>query len=562
MKNMFAALGILGAAAFAGCASSIKVVHLTPSDSMAKGVPWNLGMTQYTLTITRQLKRCDGLLEGAITVTATPGKVIDEDQRYALSSSGVWATADVTSTLAPDGTSIGLNAHSESQAGSVISSSASLLAGLAPLVAAAAAPAHIECSDAARKALDATAPDANGKTIQDKIAQETKGVAAATVVVAGQTTAFLAAPAGKGNKAALAAATHDLETRQQALDDDQALLAASMQVLTIAETVTWPTSAAEAVTGNPLALSQEAARRWVKWVGLPPGTRWQAVDTSAFDLWLALYHREAGPAAGWRLPAAAPQHGDTDVGVPIRLPRIGRLVACVDARCPDVYPQEWPPMGGQRQAGETARPKGYVVLDGPVLQFGQLYNVPVAGGTFKSEGAVIALDANGLPTSVEIFEKAAAAAVAASAVQDAVKTVAAIPAQLASAALARTQAQVAQANADSALAAAQASAPLAGATAAATAQTAYDNAVTALATAKANASASGALGDLAVQQADASQRAALAAQQSALAQAQANLAVAPALAVMTANTALANASTAQINAQVALAKARQALQQP
>src|SRR5690242_11374000 len=103
--------------------SGIKVKHIKSGDTSLTGVPWNLAMTKYSLAITRQITKCDAKdqnVEGTVDVTVTASKALDNEQRYLLDASGWWATSDIAATLATDGTSLGLNAHSEDATGTVI----------------------------------------------------------------------------------------------------------------------------------------------------------------------------------------------------------------------------------------------------------------------------------------------------------------------------------------------------------------------------------------------------------------------------------------------------------
>ena len=64
---------ILAALALAGCSSNITVAKLDPSGPPPTGVPWNLAMTQYTLTITRQVISCDTTMNAKVSVAVTQG---------------------------------------------------------------------------------------------------------------------------------------------------------------------------------------------------------------------------------------------------------------------------------------------------------------------------------------------------------------------------------------------------------------------------------------------------------------------------------------------------------
>ncbi|VWX54423.1 hypothetical protein [Novosphingobium sp. 9U] len=548
-----------------GCASSIKVSHLDTSISPTKGVPWNLAMTQYSITITREIKSCDNALNGSVTVAATAGKTLDRDQQYALYSSGVWATSDITSTLAADGTSTGLNAHSEDQTGQVIANIATTIAKGA--ISMGAAPGvHFTCSDKVQKALDALHPVGKDE-LSDVVDKETADVAAATTVVTQLTTAL---GSDKANKAPLLKAYTALNAKQALLTTDQARLAAFTKLVTHVQKVDWPPKGDVAQTTAPFKLPQDVLDKWITWV-VPAGQKPGTVDTAAFDVHLAIYAR--ADDGGWAVPTVAPATADTEVGVPVRLPRVGRVVACTVKACDATLPVGWTP---------TDEAKLVIAPDVAVLQLGRLYTVPCAGGTFKSEACVIAIDANGIPTSAQVSEKVAAAAAATGSLASVATTAADLPGQIAAARLARTKAQADQLTAENTLAAARAGAPTAAETAAANAQLAYINAMngvtaaqaaapTAQATAQANAQLSylTAANNLATAQANAqtagpagqaAAQTALTNQQTAQASAEALAGVTPQISALTAQTSLLNAQAAQINAQVALNKAQAALQ--
>ena len=539
----------------AGCASSINVQRVESKPGPAgvpTGVPWNLAMTQYTVTITRQVTSCTGSLNGTVSVSAVAGKRLDEDQQYALSSSGVWATADITSTLAPDGTSMALNGHSEDQTAAVISNTVGFLAAIATGRAAAQG-AQLRCADAVNKALSNIKGDGKA-SLKQKVDRGTRQVAQLTAKVTQLTTLYSAGGTkNTADRSALAKAMAELAQAQQFLTEDQALLTASLKVITDTQTVVWPSTARESFTDAALELDQSVAQSWVKWTNIPTGSDGRKlpdppVPTDAFNVWLALY-RDDG-VHGWTTPTAAPQVGDVKIGVPVRLPRIGRLMACTGNPCERRIPRNW--VADERHTQ-------LITPDAAVLQFGQLYNVPITGGTFKSEGAVISLDANGVPTSIQVYEKAAAAAAATGVAQSTAPTLADLPAKIAAAKLARTQAALNQVKAENDLAAARAASTTAGETAAANAQLSYINARNSLATANANAQAAGDLGALAAQTALAQQQLALQEKQDALATAKASAAVAPAVDTLQASTTLVNAKATNINAQLALMKAEQAV---
>jgi hypothetical protein len=537
------------AAACAGCASSIQVQRLNPDPQTSEvltGVPWNLAMTQFNVMITRQVTGCSGKLNGTASVTAVASKRLDEDQQYALSSKGVWATADITSTLATDGTSLTLNGHSEDQTGAVISNTVGFLTAVATAAPMLAAGVQMQCSNSVTQALANLKGD--GKTsLKKKVDQDTKLVASLTAKVAQLTTMYTASKA-ESDGVALTKAMAQLDEAQRAQTDDQALLAASLKALTDTQTFVWPPNAKESATASPFELDQGVAQSWVKWIGLPAGAAIPPVPADAFKVWLGLYRTDG--FGGWALPSKVPTVGDTTVGVPVRLPRVGRLLACTGQACASTLSRNWVADDNNTQL---------ITPDPSVLQFGQLYNVPITGGTFKSEGAVITLDANGIPTSIQVYEKVAAAVAATASAQSVATSISELPGKIVAAKLAKTQAELSQVKATNDLAAAQASSSTAGETAAVNARLSYINAQNSLIQAQANAQSAGDVGAVAAQLALVQQQLALQDKQNALGTSTANASVASAIDTLQANTTLLNAKATNINARVALAKAESAL---
>lgn len=519
-----------------GCSSNIAVRRLSPASPMVKGVPWNLAMTQYTLTITRQVTGCTGKLNGNVTVTAAVGKARDPLQQYVLSSNGFWATADITSTLAADGTSTGLNAHSEDAVGTVISNIVSLAATAAVGSPAAAIPAGLTCEQAI---IDALRPDIGLKFQQGQVDTDNGMIAAATASVTELTTL---SQAGSTDKSALAAAVADLTAKQAKLTADQTTLSKTLKQLTDTQTVVWPLDSSEVATKQPYELPVSALARWLTWQGKDetnPGAPPAKVDTTPFDVSLALYIPDG--SGGWKQPVAASTALDPKVGVPVRVARLGRLLVCTGKDpCQRSLPAAWTP----DQTDSVG-----IQPDQPILQLGQVYVIPIAGGRFKSEGAAVTMDANGNPTSLEIYEKTAVIAAASTTASQAATQIAAIPTEITAAKLAQTQSETNQIAAENALATAKANQLVAVPTATATAQAGLATAQANLATAQANAVSAGPVGALALVTA-----------QTNLAVAQSAVTVAPQVNALTAQTSLVTAQANQINAQVSLAKANAALQ--
>ncbi|MEM5316533.1 hypothetical protein [Paraburkholderia sp. JHI869] len=530
-----------------GCGAGINVTHVTTNSGALTGVPWTLSMTQFTLVVSREVTGCTDTLKGKVNVQVTPGRAPDPDQRYLLDSTGWFSTSDITSNLASDGSNTGLNASSEDETGKIIASVATtaaqiviggaVLGGHAPVGAGpeitggegAPPPVQVACSDSVVKAFAKLRPK-NQISLQKRVTQETKALSQATDKVT-----LLTAQAAKDSsyKKPLAKALGVQDEAQQKLTADKNELAAAQKAVTETQTLVWPSDGTQYEADNANHLLPATLKKWIKHVDTanPP-------DTRLFDLSLAIY--VPLPDGSWQI---AKQHSTADpsIGVPVRTAAPGRLLACSGATaCPPGLLNTW------------VADKEHTVKDQPMLQLGQMYNIRAAGGTFKSEGAVIALDSNGSPTSIQVTEKAAAAAVAASSAAAAATTAAGIPNAIAAARYARAQAESEQIAADTANITYQANLPTAAQTAREQAQTAADNATIALKSAQANARNAGPAAALAAQTSLLNSENAL----RALEAGEPNVEQEDAL---SAQTTLNLAQAAQINAQVALTKARSLL---
>jgi hypothetical protein len=540
-------IGFAAAVTSCACATGIQVTRVTSPVNIQKGNPWNLPMTQFTASITRHIIGCGSKITGKVEVLPVSTIVVDEAQRYVLRSNGNWATSDITSTLAPSGISTGLNAQSTDATATVISNVIGAAAQVAIGFAAGAAPpppppprpgeppppppVKIElCRPAIAAAVDELYPPKPQiplKTQIDAAIAELELATAQVALLTAQTTLDASL------KPKLVTALGDQAKRQAELKVLQTKLADDLQLTSDVQVVTWPLQSSEFRTAAPFELPSAVFAKWAT------ASADSAAAKAQFAVSFALYRRDS-VHPGWQ-PAEAVMggagHVDVDDGVPVRIAQVGRLLSCVATTCPTTAQPEGPSSDANVTANEL-----------PILQLGQIYMVPVAGGTFRSESAVIALDANGLPTSIQVSKKVAAAASASGAAKDAATQLGAVPGQIDAARLARTQAQTGQLTANAALATAQANAGIQGQTTALAAQTALINAQTNLATAQANAG-------LPLQTAAATAQAALLNAQAALANAQASAQNVDQTSAWTAQASLANAQAAQINAAAALAKA-------
>lgn len=528
----------------AGCATGITVKHLT-DDKPVRGNPWNLAMTQFNLTITRHVVSCDGTLKGNVEVIATASAVLDEDQRYVLESNGWWATSDITSTLAANGTSLGLNASSTDSTPTIISNVVGTVGQ--GFIAGASTPQLTSddaiCGEAVLDAVKKLYPAAPAKGLKQQVDDDTAALTEATAKVAMLTIkSGIDAAAFKKD---LLRAIDEQDMRRQALAKRQRKLTQAMAATTHTQSVRWPPRASTFRTPQPLALDEAVLKRWLatEFDKIPDAKKLLPQIKEQFTVDLAIYRQDNTGA--WRAPVESKFNG-TKEGVPVRLARAGRLLACTATACPPDLP-----------AVGSGDPR-HTQFDQVVLQLGQMYTVPLTGGSFRAQTAVVAMDTNGLPTSIQVSENVAGAVSLTGALKDAATQIAALPGQISAAKVASVNAQTniltaqtSQLNAQAALEAAQANAGVAGQTAPLAAQTALINAQNALATARANAGAQQTL--------EITAQTAMLNAQTALITSQANATMAPSLSALTAQTSLMNAETAQINAAAALAKARLAV---
>jgi hypothetical protein len=531
----------LSATALVGaCATGIQVTRVTSPVAIQKGNPWNLPMTTFTSTITRHIVGCGSVIKGKVEVLPIASVVVDQNQRYVLRSSGTWSTSDITSTLAPSGVSTGLNTQSTDRTAAVISNVIGAAAQVAIGLAAGAAPdkppvpATVElCKEKIATAVKELYP-AEGSGVDSLKKQVENATAALEIATARVVLLTAQAKADPTLKPQLVVALGQQADRQRELAVLQKKLAANLKITSDVQVVTWPLDSGEYSTPKPFDIPDSVLDEWLQPLADHGGAQAQ------FAVHFALYRRD-GTTTGWQ-PAKTVMAGsgavDVKDGVPVRLPQVGRLLTCVQNACPQESIGEGPPANEKQSATEVA-----------VLQLGQIYMVPVAGGRFRSESAAIALNDNGLPTSIQSAEKVAAAEVASAAAKDAATQLAALPGQLDAARLARTDAEVKQLKANAELATARANASVQGQTTALAAQTSLITAQNNLAKAQADAG-------LPLQTTAANNEVALLNAQAALATAKLNAQNVDQTSAWAAQAALANAEAAQINAAAALARAQ------
>jgi hypothetical protein len=550
----------------AGCAG-VDVTHVASNGDFAPvdnspvakltGVPWNLAMTQYQLTITRQVSKCDGTLDGSVTVAVTTAKAADPKQKYVLDGSGWWATSDITSTLALDATSTGLSTTSQNAAAQIIQNVVGLVAGAADLSKETFAletvtktpPATFACKAAVTAALK----DMNTPTRGALTKKVTDDTAAASKATAAVTTLTAEAAQDPSYKKALAKALDDMRKANNTQAADQDRLNKDLKAVQIVQTVSWPMTADDFHTDNAFVLDdQDVNKHWLDWTPAGQTGTLSLAQKSPFQVTLAIYyHADDG---FWRQPPPGQKTavGDVSIGIPVRVGRIGRLLICtgIEETCNGPLKPDWQPSKTATNSGNNQ----------VVLQLGQMYNIRVRSTFLKSEKAVITLDpASGEPTQIEVSEQQAAAAALSGAISSAATTLAAVPGQItayqqAQALLQETQGQALSAQVASRTAQINlnASLPTLAATDTAAAQQAFANGQIALASAQANAQNAGPAATIAA-------TTAMLTAQNSLAAQEASEPNSNEIDALNAQTALNNATAAQINSAVAVTNAQAAL---
>lgn len=538
-----------------GCSSGIQASHIQEGKPIPPGNPWNLAMTQFTITINRHVVGCGEKFIPKVDILAVPGPVLDESQRYILSSNGWWATSDITSNLAPDGTSTGLNAQSTDQTATIISNIVGSIAQAAianaAIPAAAVAPklshgplADI-CTSEISNAVNALYPpkDKNGKpktislkqVVDNKTAEltsATERVSLLTVQVGLDKTTY-AKPLAEA-LAVQAALQTQVNSAQRALTE-------ALSVTTDTQVVRWPmrSNRLEDYRSGAYSIDDQVLDKWVSSTDKAEKTRSEI--KKSFDVKFALYTPDPATSA-WTVPTPpAPNPGGA--GVPYRLAQLGRLLACAGKECPEG------PVSMTTQESDEAISS----FDQIVLQLSPTYLLDVEGGSFKAHSVSITM-ASGVPVTIEVAEKQSAGVALTTTTKDVFTQAAALPAQIVQQQTALITALTNQATAAAQLQAAQASLGVAGGIASNNAQAALQSAANSLATAK-SAAAAQATSD--VNAATARLNA-----QISLANAIASAKVAPEVGVLSAEASLINAQAATINAQAAQIKALASLPKP
>lgn len=469
MKARVAASGLI-ALLCSGCfGAGIDVVRYDGTPKTMTGVPWNLGLTSFKVTITRRVTGCGDQLNGTVEATVEPATLrIDPDQMFMLSSDAWISKSTIKGTYGADGVSTGLNTTSDGQAGLVLSNVVGAIATITPMLAAAAGPGeacHLDVVKAL-ETLEAQPLDADGKPtpkLADLVKSQGSALARLTTTVthlSAQATA-LGAAATDGDRRALRDAIKAMTDMTVTLAENEAKLDAALKVITHVTTVEWPNVGSGLSTKTPFGLDPTFFT-----------TKWATVQRPEesirrFDVYLDLRLKDATVPGGGRQSAI-----DVRRGVPLRFAQTGVVRVCVALTC------------------DNAATKVIKSFEAPVLQLGRVVTVPVSGGAWRSTTAGVVMTA-GNPTTIEIGNAVSLGESVTGFSARTATTAAGLPAAINAAELARTQARTNQQLAENALLAAMAQsataaelAPLQAETALTTARTAQLAAQAALVTAQ------------------------------------------------------------------------------
>lgn len=261
------------------------------------------------------------------------------------------------------------------------------------------------CKDEVAKEVDAL----YGKTpLKDQVKAATATVeqSSAALLLAVQQAKY-----DKTLRPKVVAALQAQENARKALAVLEQAYAAALTGTTDVETVRWPERSTELHTSQALAPSPALYENWAKSVSSDD-------FSNLFSVHLALSNSTAGNV--WIKPTLS-TNVDLKTGVPVRMAKTAQFLACFNGTCDQqemrlkkieqakalVAELEAKPASAE----EITDAKGHLELLQSqfhpnvahvfsVLQLGQFYIVPVAGGNFRSQKAVIKMDANGLPSSI------------------------------------------------------------------------------------------------------------------------------------------------------------------
>ncbi|TAJ43156.1 MAG: hypothetical protein EPO54_08355 [Brevundimonas sp.] len=414
-----------------GCGGAgIDVMRYDGSISAMNGVPWNLGMTSFKVTITRRVTGCGDNLTGTVEAAVEPNELrVDPTQMFTLQSDGWWNKSSIKGSYGANGVSTGLNATSEGQAGVILSNVVGTIATLAPMAVAFAGDAEAcrkEVVDAL--AVIADKPPAEDGTptpsLKDVVKTQTRELAELTATVnrlSAQATALGPAATTEDRTAfrdaikAMTDKTAELAANQQALDD-------ALKAVTLVSEEVWPRSGDEFASTTPFRLDQKVFED--KWANVQR----PELSVTNFDVYLDLRLKDAGAPGGGVQTVI-----DTARGIPVRFAQTGVVRVCATLAC---------------NAPGTKVVKSF---EAPVLQLGRVVMVPVSGGGWRSTTAGVALDAGGNPTTIEMGNTVSVGESVTGFAARTATTLAALPGAISGAELARTQARTAQRNADTAL---------------------------------------------------------------------------------------------------------------
>lgn len=371
----------------AGCTTQLDV-RPQGANSYATGIPIVLPFTQYEVTGTWRLTSCtDPNKAVTLAVQAEPRTAEDESHRYLIDPSSLQrelTTAAFHASYFENSTTLRtVNAEVDDRTGPFIGNVAKLVATIAPLAMGVPVvprstgfrgPPRQEqlCTDQAVKDL------ASANRLKTELDDINAQVAAATdeVLRLAAAAAQMGGAVDPETSAAYGQAIDHLTELTSVQEGIAGRLAEALRPISFQRVIRWPETSAEFDRAAPLEIDP---RRLTDWFGaaVPP----QALRPA----FLRIEGARAGTTAVAVPVGDVPESLD---GIPFRVPRPGRLVAC-DIAC------------GAPDAGRQ------VLLEGPIAQLGTVNVLAVTNPAFASTSVTAEFRPDGSLASAGYAQKAA-----------------------------------------------------------------------------------------------------------------------------------------------------------
>lgn len=488
-----------------GCGSGISIRRVSQSDPPQSrvGIPYQLPMTQFDITITRRLIACkykDPKTQNkidkpqfSIQASIKPTLVADPDNLYVLRSKGLFNTSDIKASYSDYGVVTDLNTKVSNQTGSVVSNIISTAASIATLAlgagGAAGAKQTLICNSNTEKLFH----NRNGddipklKLAATKLTESVSDLSKNVNFLSTQIK-ILAPTNVESLKRKLAKNVEKLAYVTDKLNDKKSKLEKMLSEISDVQVEKWPPNGSvrygieskgnntrNSNTSGPKEDDQKENNHifdFLKKVGALKNTNnnstsplfnFTEISSDAYvklkpEFYL-LSLAEQNQTRNVGCPEKQPQikndkslHRLPLSGIPIRFPKNAMLLICVPK-----HPKSSTSKSAKKKNTLATKKAGLISsYRGPILQMGTMYWLPVTGGTFRSQNANVQINASGSPTTLETADSVSVAGAVSKATAGATKQLASLPSALRAAKLKRVQDQSALLTAQTDLAKAQA----------------------------------------------------------------------------------------------------------